>query len=302
MEGGLILLFSIFCSVALFLIFRVYPKYQVNSSAAIVVNYFIAAGLSFLNQGTLPNIDQLFFTDWGKAALILGFLFITLFNLIAYTSHKIGITPTTVANKITFIVPVMIGIIVFQEAYNWLTVIGLITAVFAVILSAIQKKSQINLSKQDSLWILVLFIGGGVLDGLLGYSQNALFPKETSGLFVGYIFLVAGAFGISFFLYQYIRGQNKMRSRDIIGGIALGIPNFGSIYLFLLSMSYEGWNSSIAFPVSNMGIIVLASLSSRILFKEQLNIYKQLSIVLALIAISCVGFNKEIFALIGLAD
>ena len=302
MEGGLILLFSIFCSVALFLIFRYYPKYQVNSTNAIVVNYIIAATLSFSYYGKGPELGELFSTDWGNAALVLGLLFITLFNLIAYTSHKIGITPTTVANKTTFIVPVFIGMMVFSEPYNWLTIVGLVSALVAVAFSAVQKKSQIELSKADSLWILVLFLGGGLLDGLLGYSQNALFPKEASGLFVGYIFLVAGFFGLIHLIIQILRGKSKVRTKDVIGGLALGIPNFGSIYFFLLSMSYPGWNSSIAFPVSNMGIIVLASLTSRILFQERLNVYKQLAIVFAVLAIAFVGFNKEVLVLFGLTN
>jgi drug/metabolite transporter (DMT)-like permease len=298
MEGGLILLFSIFCSAALFIIFRYYPKFKVKSSNAIVINYVVAATLSFSYYGKGPQLDELFSTSWGNAALLLGFLFITLFNLIAYTSHKIGITPTTVANKTTFIVPVFIGMIVFSEPYNWLTILGLVSALIAIFFSAKKKSDQINLSKTDSLWILVLFIGGGVLDGLLGYSQTALFPKEASGLFVGYIFLVAGFFGMIHLIFQLVRRKTKINLRDTIGGVALGIPNFGSIYFFLLSMSYPGWNSSIAFPVSNMGIIVLASILSRILFKEEINRYKQLAIFFAVIAIAFVGFNNEILELL----
>lgn len=275
--------------------FRAYEQFKVHTFSAIVINYFVAAFLSFYFQGTVPNFEGLFQAKWWWTASILGVSFITFFYLMAYCSQHIGITQTTVANKTTFVFPAIIGIYLFNESSHYLKLFGLVAALVAVYFSAKKAKEEefLSVNYRNLGLIALLFFGGGLLDTLLAYSQNELLTPNEIPLFSGYIFLISALIGFLILSYQMVFKKIKINIPSVIGGITLGIPNYLSIFFFLSSMSYPYIGSSIAFPVSNMGIIVLASILGRILFKEQLTRNKQYAILFALAAILLVAFSPS---------
>lgn len=287
--GPIILFISIICSSLLFILFKGFEKLKIHVGSAIVINYFVAAIFSFSVQGTTPKITDITNTPWGWPALFLGLVFIVFFNLMAFSSQKIGIAQTTVANKTTFIFPVIMGMTIFNEEVNLIKILGLLAAFIAVYFTSKTKTDRASLKTSNIALILLLFFGGGILDSVLAYSQTKLVPKTDYSLFTGYIFLIAGLFGLTQLIYELIKGNAKFTLKTIVGGLVLGIVNYGSIFFFLTAMGYDGIGSSIAFPISNMGIIVLASLLSSVIFKEILTKTKQLSILFAVISILLVG-------------
>lgn len=289
--GAIYLTINILCSSLLFIIFKSFPKYKIQTSVAIVVNYFIAAGLSFIVQGEAPSLN-FFSYQWYWAALILGVCFISLFNLMGYTSQNIGIAQTTVANKTTFVFPVLIGILFFGDSSHIIKIIGLVCGVLAVYFSAKKNKNTLSMSIKDRIWIIVLFLGGGVLDSVLSIAQLFFVSRYETALFTGYLFLIAGILGLIHLIFSIFKYNQKIEFKSILGGIILGVPNFASINYFLKSMSDGNVPNSVAFPVSNMGVIILASILGILIYKESITLNKKWSIAYAILAILLVSIGE----------
>jgi len=292
MAWGILLLAIVF-SALLAIIFKYYQKYEVNTPVAIVFNYIVAASLAFAFSNHTPSLTKLIEFEWFWASLGLALLFITLFNLLAFTNQNIGVTQTQIANKTTFIFPAIMGIWLFNESVNWLKVLGIIAAVVAVIITAKEKSEPASKKHSNFLLIIVLFLGSGLLDLLLSYAQNELIPNNELSLFSGYSFALAGTFGAVQLVFKLVKKQISIKKKDIYGGVLLGIPNYFSIYLFLKALSFKGMESSVTFTVFNMGIIVTATMLSALLFKEKISSNKLVAISLAIAAIALVSFSDK---------
>ena len=76
-------------------------------------------------------VDEL----WFYVALALGFLFIAIFNVMALTAQKNGLSVASVASKMSVIIPVLFGIIIYKESVGFYKILGIILALVAVVLA-----------------------------------------------------------------------------------------------------------------------------------------------------------------------
>lgn len=280
------LLFSIISVSLLFNIFKFFEKYKVVTLNAIIVNYMIASGLSFVMPNEIKSVEYAVQQSWFPVSIFLGFVFIMLFQLMAYASQKIDIATTTIANKITFIFPTAMGIMFFGEDWNILKILGFLIAITSILLTVENKGS---LPKKNSiLIILILFIGGGLLECLLNYSNKALIAPLDTSIFFGYLFFFAFLFGIFILVWRIIKGQKLPSLKDILWGTILGIPNYFSMYLLLESL--DELPSSSVFPIANMGVILISTLFSVVLFKEKISKKKGLALACSILAIILISF------------
>ena len=105
------------------------------------------------------------------------------------------------------------------------------------------------------------------------------------------MFLFAGLTGLIILIIRIIKGQTVIRTKNIIAGVCLGIPNFFSIYLLLLALQ-QGWEGSVVFPINNVGVLVLAAFFGIVLFKEKLNGFKLAGFILSLLAIFFITYSS----------
>jgi drug/metabolite transporter (DMT)-like permease len=275
-------------------IFKYFHKFKVVTLNAIIINYIIAASLSFIVQGESISYTKAVSEPWIGIAFALGVLFILLFNLMAYCSNKLGVASTSIANKITFIFPTFLWIIFYNESISVIKFLGLFIALFAIFLTG--EKSKTTSFKGNILLLIALFIGGGVLDTLLSYAQQELVPPEQTSIFFGYLFFFAFVVGIILMAYKKTKGHPWPTKKDVIWGVILGVPNYFAMFLFLKSL--EKIPNSTAFPVANMGVILGSTLLSVLLFKEHLSRRKYIALFCAMIAILLISFHQQIGNLI----
>ena len=76
----------------------------------------------------------------------------------------------------------------------------------------------------------------------------------------------------------------------ILGGIILGIPNYFSIVYLLKALGTDGIESSTAFTVNNVGIVVLSTLLGLFLFHERLSLKNWLGIFTAVLSVYLVFY------------
>lgn len=283
------LLLNIFVSGLLYIIFRLFPKYGVDNLVAVIVNYLTATTLGLLIMET--DISEIFTRPWFPVAFSMGIVFIFIFLLMAESSQVNGISMTSVANKMSLIIPVVSGIYLYAESVTWMIVLGIIFALISVVLTSLKEKG-IAISQNGYFMLTLIFVGSGLIDTTMKYMQHHYLAPNESAAFVMVIFLAAAIFGL---LWMLISQRDRFRNFNkvsIIGGIALGIPNFGSIFFLIMALEHSGLQSSVLYPINNMGIVGFSALAGIPLFKEKISLLNFLGILLAIGAIALIAFGK----------
>ncbi len=285
------LLLSILCSTLIFVNFKLFSRYQVSNLQAIVINYFVAFSVGLLSDGFEMHPGELTGKPWFFSILILGFLFIFLFQLMAVVSQKFGIAAVSVTVKMSLVIPVTFAIWYYGENLGLLKVVGIIAALAAVYL-ATRKPIKTKAHPAYIFLPIILFAGSGFLDAFLKYNQHELVLPADHSYFASLIFLTAGILGTIMFFIQLLRGAERPHWRNLLAGITLGIPNYGSIYFLLLALEVRGLESSVIFPINNVGIVALSVITGWLLFREHLSRINKIGVALAVIAIVLIAHER----------
>ncbi|MBZ9630641.1 EamA family transporter [Salegentibacter sp. LM13S] len=287
------LLLSILSSTVIFVVFRLYKKYGVNTLQAIIVNYFIACIVGFF--GYIEGVEDLIripSESWFLGTVFLGAMFITVFNLAAITTQRSGLSVVSVATKMSVAIPVFFGIFIYNESLGFLKVSGIILALAAVYLSSIKTEKGITIKKENLIFPLLVFIGSGIIDTTLNYLENFYVSETDVGLFSSSIFGIAGIIGTVILIGQAVLGKLKITWKNIAGGIALGIPNYFSIYFLVMALRSPGFENSVIFTLNHVGIVLASTILGIVLFKEVLLKKNWIGIALAIISIILVASSQ----------
>mgnify|MGYP001814708723 CR=1 FL=1 len=284
------LIWSICCSSIIFVVFKLFKTYKADTFHAIIVNYFTAFGVGLLVNQEPILIQELPQKTWLTGAVFLGAFFILIFNLMAATSQKLGVSVASVATKMSLAIPVIAGLILYEEHLNTMQFIGIGLALFAVYFTAYKEKRQgLNAELRTMVLPLLVFLGSGIIDTSIKYLQHTLIPENEYSLFSAVVFGFAGLTGILVLLFKKPETLIRLKSVNILGGIALGIPNFFSIYFLLRALKFDGLNSASVFTVNNVAIVMLTTLIGIVLFRESLSRKNWIGILLAVISIMLIS-------------
>ena len=281
----IIITISTFTSMVM--LFKYFEKIKVNNLQAISANYFTAGILSIIflpNTFDFDKIDHSTSTLFFALAIVVGLLFVFTFNLYAHGAQKIGVTPSTIANKMSMIIPIIIGIVLLNEEVTINKVLGISFAFGAIFLSSLGDR-EYSLNKKYLINIVLLFIGQGLADGILNWAQKFILNSSNMNLFFAVTFLAAGFAGL-IFVFVKLSSQNiKIEPKSIFWGIVLGIPNYLTLLYFVKSLKSELFSSSEIFPIINIGVIIFCTILSIILFRERVSIFNWLGVVLGIFSI-----------------
>lgn len=284
------LLLSIVSSMLIFVVFKMLKHFAVDNLQAILVNYLVAFGVGQALNGFNRNLLDLPEQDWFLNTVLLGFLFITMFQLMAWVSQTFGVAAVAVAVKMSVIIPVLFGLLYFEESLGWGKILGLIGALLAVFLATYKPKKI----QGHPAWLglpLLLFLGSGFIDAFINYNEASLVPAGQHALFASVIFGVAASFGLLFVLYRRFTARVALRWPALLGGLALGLPNYGSIYFLLKALDSGFLESSNLFALNNLGIVGLSTLVGTWAFGEKLSPYNRWGLILAAVSIALIFYQ-----------
>lgn len=275
---------SVCCSSLIFIVFKLYAVYQVETTYAIITNYVVASttGLLFYEGGV--TLDEIPEKEWFWGTLILGALFIVVFNLMASTAQNVGVSVASVATKMSLVIPVVFGVLVYKEELGAIKVVGIVLALTAVYFASV-KKSSLKIQKTNLLLPVLVFLGSGIIDTSIKYIQELYIKADEFPLFSALVFASAAIVGITFILVRSINKPLKVNLRNVLGGIALGVPNYFSIYFLLRALQNPILNSASVFTINNVAIVMFSTLLAILLFKEHMSLKNWGGIVLAVISI-----------------
>lgn len=288
---------SILFSSLIFVVFKLYAKYEVQTIYAIIVNYFIACTVGLIFYKDAINLSVIPQKSWFWGSILLGLLFILIFNLMATTSQKLGVSVASVATKMSLAIPVLFGVFYYGEVLTVLEIIGILLALLAVYFSSL-KENEIKAEKWAFALPVLVFLGSGTIDTSIKYFQDTHMPEEEYALFSATVFGAAGMVGLFFIAFKATRHPIKVNFKNIIGGICLGIPNYFSIYFLLKALQHPTWNSASVFTINNVAIVMFSTLLGIVLFKERLTIKNWLGIGLAILSIILVAFGPKLMSYI----
>jgi len=267
-----------------------FQKFGINNFQAIVANYITAALCAFFaNGGTLGSLQNES-SEWIYIAIFTGVLFISMFNVIAITTQKIGVSVATVATKVSLIIPVIFAVYLYDDTLNFLKVAGITLALASVALTFYKPTSQGSISREAIALPIILFLGTGLLDTLLKYTQERVISPEDFNVFSLILFAVAGTIGFVIAALNIVVYKTKFSMKSVYAGILLGLPNYGSIYFLLQAFENSGMDSSVIFPINNISIVVFSIVAAIILFKEKISRANTVGILLALLSIAIISF------------
>ncbi|MBK9401866.1 MAG: hypothetical protein IPN36_13765 [Bacteroidetes bacterium] len=273
----------------LYVILKYFQRFEVNNVHGLTFNYITASSFSFLNNYTQSSAALEHVGDILIYAFGIGLLFIVVFYIATLTAQYSGITITSIAGKMSMIIPIAGGILLFHELLNPARIIGIITALAAVVLSSYpsaQKEEESPANKRP-VWILplLLFIGSGMVDLCIKLSEHYLITTENRTLFISLLFGSAGIIGILMTLFNYFKNNIRIKAISILGGIVLGITNYYSLEFLITALSFPQADSSMVFSIANVFVVLISVIFALVLFKEKISRINFAGIFLAILSI-----------------
>ena len=277
--------------------FKMLQRFNISNLQAIVFNYLTCVIVGSIVNGSVPFNNHIVFEPWFLWACIMGITFVLLFNLIAYTTQKMGVAVASVANKLSLVIPFTFSLYLYNESSSWVKIVGIILALTAVVLTCWPKRKQEANSLQSLtplMWILlptILFLGSGFLDTMIKYVEQSFINEQNNNAYLITAFAVAFVSGFIIMLILFLKGKEKFDKRSILAGILIGIPNYFSIWFLLEVLKQHPGNSSAIIPIVNMGIVLFSSVMAWLIFKEILSVKNWAGILLSLAAISLIAYG-----------
>lgn len=285
------LLLVILLNTFIFVAFKLFAKYNVNTLQAITVNYWVCMLTGWATHGFHPFHADIQDEGWLANALLLGVYFIFLFNLIAYSTAREGMTVTTIANKLSLVIPVVFSFWLYGEDMEWLKITGIALAIPAVYM-ATSRQGKIEIK---NLWLPALvFICSGLSDTFLKYIQHyQLDTQAAQSAFTITMFTVAASAGSVMVAGKMLHDKDneKPEFKSLVAGILLGVPNYFSIYYLIRLLDADLLPSSSIIPVNNIGIVIMTTIAAVLLFREPMGKKRILGIILSLISITLIALS-----------
>lgn len=291
------LLLCILSSAAVLVTFKFAERLKVNTFSAILVNYITAclAGFFLANGDVKPllnlNIGTVIFM------LILGVMFISVFRLIGLSTQRAGVAVTSVAAKMSVILPILFSVwIDANDSLNTIKIVGIVLALVSVLLTTYKKEKLTH--RSAGLYLpLIIFIGIGIIDSSVKYAQTTFVTNELNPIFNSAVFAIAGTIGFAILPFNKPAATNLKHFKTWILGVVLGLVNFGSMYFMIAALNHtdaltgKQMQGSILFGINNIGVVVASVFLGLMLFKERPTRTNWAGILLSVVSIVILAYS-----------
>ena len=281
------LLITIITSVLIIICFKVFHNLGINAIQAITFNYLFGFIYGSIFSEKEHDIHFIISSTWLWPALLIGIIFIAGFILFSKSTAKAGVSITAVSAKMSVVIPVIAGFILFNDTITITKIIGIVLALISFYF--VFKSDGDKIDIKYILLPLLLFLTSGLNDLFVKYIEHNFLSGETL-VFVSVVFLSAFFLGLLYILISKSKMDKKIQFSSIIAGFVLGSFNFWNAWAFVKSMSI--FESSALFPIINVSVVSIAALSGALIFKEKLKLLNWFGIIMAVIAILLISMSN----------
>lgn len=267
----------ILLTTAIIILFRYFDKFRIDITQAIVTNYLLASALGFMQTDGLVPAD-IPGKEWFIYSITAGITLTLAFYLYAYSSLRAGVAITAVSGKMSVVIPVGAGILLYGESTGLIKTAGISAALIAFYLTFRKEgKNKISDSKYFLLPVM-LFMVNGMNDTLIKHAEKNCIHGETMA-FLSTTFMFSFFAGMVVLIISALAGKQKINMRSIVAGIILGLINWGSTLGFLKAIGV--YESTVFFPVYNVSVVAILALTGYFIFREKLTKINWIGIILA---------------------
>lgn len=217
----------------------------------------------------------------------------------AMARGPLGITSSLVA--FSLVIPCLFGVFFLKEKINGFDITGFVLIIVAIILmnrrvKAVRERETYFKTETDSPnntgykqgW--GFYVAATILSDGISATIKKLHQVKYPGAYCKEFMCFGMFFGMLLFIALIVKNKNNIRESGkerkkksilygSVGGIANGLYN----YLILVLAGLEG--ATALFPIISVSTIAASELSGRVIFKERLNAFQIVGIVLAMVAI-----------------
>ena len=208
------------------------------------------------------------------------------FYTIALSKGKTALCATIYA--FGFLIPTLSGTVFWQEKISVLGYLGILMVIPVLIISGFNKKTECvkNGSKSYLLPLIVAMICSGGLGVIQKIQQKSDFASQiNSFILIAFAFCFLTSF--LFFIFKK-KGETKIKPKNLISCSVIGI--FFATCNLLNTYLAGRLNSSILFPVLNIGSILFSLILGLIIYKEKLTKRDYIVLSLSIASIILVNF------------
>ncbi len=288
------LLLSILFTTLLGIVFKLYGKYKIDIFQAIVFNYVTCVLVAWLDIGQFPLQKSSLEAPWFGWAILLGFLFITGFNLAAQTVKYYGITAGAIMQKMSLGFTVVFSFLYMHEEMNLYKWLGVVAAILAIFFTNYPSQPASKSQKIDFKLAIPIFtlVFASLIEIIFLVVEKRVATQSADPVFIATLFGTAGVIGLVGLIPLLVSGKEHLKQKNIIAGIALGLPNYGAIYFMLKALGSD-LDASVFFTLNNVGIIVLAAFFAVVIFRDRFSRYQYFGLALSVLAIFLISFGAR---------
>lgn len=275
-------LLSVICSVLVSMLLKLARRFQIDIGQAIAWNYAVAGALTtLLLQPSLATLREPA-APW-LALAGLGVLLPTIFLALGASVRHAGIVRSDTAQRLSLLISLLAAFVLFGEQLNGLKVAGIALGLLAL-LCMVWRNGQGTADGGIAGWLYPLLVlgGFGAIDILFKRVALAGVPLGAS---LQAMFALALLVAFALQLWRRLRGRTRFTMRSVLGGVALGLANFGNILFYLRGHRALPQHPALVFASMNIGVVALGALVGVLLFRERLSRLNLGGVLLALLAI-----------------
>lgn len=288
-------------------VFRVCQNLRIDCPQVILFNYifaFVATAAPAVFKIYTGDAHISDYSVHGSSyafAALQGLLFVVGFSVMDRSTWRSGVAITTVAARASLVLPVILGWkMLSQPEPKWIPVIMILVSVLLIVFTNdIQKHEGVKVSdksdserKKRAFWALVsVFLCFGFSDFCVKLSQHSVETRLAPGeditthldALMALIFLASSLISLLMCLIRGSFKESPVNWKSIAGGVVLGLVNILCTGSSLRALSHM--STDLYYPLYNIGIVLVATLTGVLFFKEKIKWTQLAGFALAIAAI-----------------
>ncbi|WP_426661794.1 EamA family transporter [Rhodanobacter aciditrophus] len=278
---------SAVCSVLVSVLLKLARRVGLDIGQAVAWNYVAALALAALLLHPSMQPWRQPGAPWFALAG-LGVLLPTIFLALGASVRHAGIVRSDAAQRLSLLLSLLAAFVLFGEKLDAAKALGCalgLVALFGMVWRTGQGRGEGGAASW--CWPLLVFAGFGTIDVLFKRVAAAGVPLGTS---LAAMFALALPVAFALAAWRAARGGTRFTLRSALGGLLLGLCNFGNILFYLHAHRALPRHPALVFASMNLGVVVLGALTGVLLFHERLSRINLAALLLALPAVALLAW------------
>jgi drug/metabolite transporter (DMT)-like permease len=197
---------------------------------------------------------------------ITGAVFISSMSLMTHVLRLLRVASVLTAFRLSIVVPVGLGVLLWDEPLSGLQILGLGMALVALLLMSrhAQHRTAVRGLKALALLAMIFVLQGMSTSCLRWVHYAGLDPAHLQVLMV--IGFTAGTIGGTVLLWE---ARQRIRRFDLAVGAGIGVYNLLALTAVLIALKHMP--GTVFFPLVGCGVVILDNVTAPLLWKEPIS-------------------------------